>query len=91
MAEEDKIVDERMIAISKKLKQLRKDTGYTNYEHIAWELNMGRAQYHRLEAGKNFTMETLFRILDGYGISLADFCAEFTEKKEPQLEKAKVV
>ena len=64
--------------ISKRLKQLRKEKGFKNYEHFAYELGMSRSSYWRIEKGSNFEMKTLFRICKLLGISVQEF---FTETK----------
>jgi transcriptional regulator with XRE-family HTH domain len=59
--------------ISKRLKQLRKEKGFKNYEHFAYELGMSRSAYWRIEKGSNFEMKTLFRICKLLGISVQEF------------------
>ena len=53
--------EEEFKAISLRLKELRKSKGYNNYEHIAFELNMSRSAYWKLESGKNFEIKTLLK------------------------------
>ena len=60
-------------AIALRLKELRKAKGYKNYEHIAFELNMSRSAYWRLESGANFELKTLIRICTLFQITLAEF------------------
>ena len=38
--------------IANRLKQLRKEKGFNNYEHFAYELGMSRSAYWRLEKGQ---------------------------------------
>ncbi len=59
--------------IANRLKQLRKEKGFNNYEHFAYELGMSRSAYWRLEKGANFEIRTLLRICKLLGISLQDF------------------
>ncbi len=54
--------EEEFKAISLKLKELRKSKRYNNYEHIAFELNMSRSAYWKLESGKNFEIKTLIKV-----------------------------
>lgn len=72
----DAIDDERMKKIAARLKDLRIKAGYTNYENFAWDNEISRMQYWRLEKGANFTMVTLLKILDAHKISLAEFFKE---------------
>jgi transcriptional regulator with XRE-family HTH domain len=50
--------------IATRLKELRKSKGYSNYEHIAFELGMSRSAYWRLETGVNFELKTLIKSLN---------------------------
>ncbi len=59
--------------ISKRLKELRKQKGYKNYEHFAYELGMSRSAYWRIEKGANFEIKTLLRICKLLDITLLDF------------------
>jgi transcriptional regulator with XRE-family HTH domain len=54
--------EQDFVWISKRLKELRKEKGFNNYEHFAYELGMSRSVYWRIEKGSNFEMKTLFRI-----------------------------
>lgn len=69
-------------AIANRLKELRKAKGYKNYEHIAFELNMSRSAYWRLESGANFELKTLIRICILFKITLAEFFEGVTFPKK---------
>lgn len=73
----DAIDDIRIKKIAEKLKELRKKAGFTNYENFAWENEIGRVQYWRMEKGANFTIVSLLKILDAHKISLKDFFSDF--------------
>jgi transcriptional regulator with XRE-family HTH domain len=45
---------EELTAIALRLKELRKAKGYSNYEHIAFDLEMSRSAYWRLVYFNNF-------------------------------------
>ena len=62
--------------ISKRLKELRKEKGFNNYEHFAYELGMSRSAYWRIEKGSNFEMKTLFRICKLLEISVQEFFSQ---------------
>lgn len=68
-----KKLDPRVHKIAKKIRQLRIDAGYTSYESFAFDKELPRMQYWRMEAGTNFTIETLLKILDVHKISLKNF------------------
>ena len=71
-----KQLDPRIILIAERIKKLRIEAGYSNYEEFAWEKGIGRMQYWNMEKGSNITMTTLFKIVDAHGISLAEFFAD---------------
>ncbi len=64
---------EELNAIALRLKELRKAKGYSNYEHIAFDLEMSRSAYWRLETGANFELKTLIKICKLLKVSLEDF------------------
>ena len=68
-----KLNQEELNAIALRLKELRKAKGYSNYEHIAFDLEMSRSAYWRLETGVNFELKTLIKICRLLDVSLEDF------------------
>jgi transcriptional regulator with XRE-family HTH domain len=70
-------------AIALRLKELRKSKGYSNYEHIAFELGMSRSAYWRLETGVNFELKTLIKICRLLDISLEEFFKGIDVSKKP--------
>lgn len=68
-----KIGLEELNLIANRLKELRKAKGYSNYEHIAFALEMSRSAYWRLETGANFEIKTLIKICRLLDISLEEF------------------
>lgn len=68
-----KKLDKRILKIAAKLKKIRIEEGYTSYENFAWDNDLPRVQYWRLENGVNFRIESLLRILDVHKIKLEDF------------------
>lgn len=77
--------------ISKRLKQLRKEKGFSNYEHIAFELGMSRSSYWRLEkeTGSNFELKTLIKICKLLGVTLEEFFQGIDLPKPPKSTKKK--
>lgn len=68
-----KLNQEELKAIANRLKELRKSKGYSNYEHIAFDLEMSRSAYWRLETGVNFELKTLIKICRLLDVTLEDF------------------
>lgn len=65
--------DIRLQAIANKIRQLRINAGYTSHENFAWDNNLSRVQYWRIETGANITMKTLLKILDIHKMTLSEF------------------
>lgn len=60
-------------SISKRIKELRIQAGYTSYEKFAVENDMQRKQYWRLETGHNFEIKSLLKIIEIHKITLEEF------------------
>jgi transcriptional regulator with XRE-family HTH domain len=60
-------------AIGKRIKQLRLEANYTSYETFAIENGFARKNYWRMEKGKNFTIDTLLRLVNIHNITLEEF------------------
>mgnify|MGYP006183105629 CR=1 FL=1 len=69
----EKLNKEEYQAIAQRLKELRKAKGFSNYEHIAFALEMSRSAYWRLETGVNFELKTLIKICRLLDITLEEF------------------
>ena len=59
-----------------RLRFLRKQSGYTNYEHLAYDLGISRSQYGKYENGGNIKFSTLCKILEHLNVSLEDFFSQ---------------
>ena len=73
-SEEEK-TDERIKKIADEIKKLRIEKGYSSHENFAWDNNLNRVQYWRIEKGHNITLKTLLSILDIHNITLKIFFA----------------
>lgn len=62
--------------IASKLKRLRLQKGYTSYETFAYDHELPRVQYWRMEKGTNFTIKNLLKILDIHQISIEEFFSD---------------
>jgi transcriptional regulator with XRE-family HTH domain len=74
--------DEWIELISKKIKELRKNSGYTSYETFALDHGLDRKQYWRLENGSNITIKTLLKILKIHEKDLGLFFKEIHSSKK---------
>jgi transcriptional regulator with XRE-family HTH domain len=66
----------QLIALGDRLRYFRKLKGYTNYEHLAYDIGISRSQYGKYEKGGNIKFTTLCSILNHLDVSLADFFSE---------------
>ena len=67
--------------IASKLKKLRIEKGLTSYEKFAYQYDLSRTQYWRMEKGTNFTIKYLMKILEIHQISLEDFFVKVFEEE----------
>lgn len=89
MRKPDKIPE--LLVVANRLKQIRKEKGYKNYEHIAYDLGMSRSAYWRLESGENFSLKTLLKICSHFEMTLAEFCEEIkVPEKSNRKNKSKI-
>ncbi len=63
----------RIKNIGAKLKELRKEAGYSSSESFAFENDIPRVQYGKMERAVNFKIATLMRVLDAHKITLEEF------------------
>ena len=69
-----KSVKDVQIEIGLRLEKLRKEKGFTSYEHFANEYNLSRMHYWKIEKGKsNITIKTLVNLLNIFEISIENF------------------
>jgi transcriptional regulator with XRE-family HTH domain len=69
--------------IGLKLTELRKKKGYSSHEDFAFDNEIPRVQYWRLEKGQtNVTMKSLIRLLAIHKITVEDFFSNLP--KEPR-------
>lgn len=73
MAKKNEIEDKRIKEVAQKIKDLRVKGGYTSAENFAYDNELNRVQYWRVENGANITIKTLLKILEIHKISLEEF------------------
>lgn len=60
--------------VGERLKQLRIEKGYTNYEHFAYDHNIARSQYGKYEQGKDdMRLSSLYKLIQNHGLSFKEF------------------
>ena len=65
--------EKQLIQLSERLRYYRKMRGYSNYEHLAYDVGISRSQYGKYENGGNIKFTTLCKILDHLNVSLKEF------------------
>ena len=68
-----KDTDKRILKMGNRIKKLREEAGHKSYEHFAFDHDIGRHQYWRIENGANFTMASLLKILDALKTTPEEF------------------
>jgi transcriptional regulator with XRE-family HTH domain len=71
-----KSAEKQLQNIGKRLTQLRKEKGFTNYEIFAYENKISRSQYGKYEKGADMQFTTIIKICEAHGISLKEFFSE---------------
>ncbi len=67
--------------IGKRLKELRIARGFSNYEHLAYEIGISRSQYGRYENGGNMKLSTLLTLCNFLEITPNEFFKGLDEHK----------
>jgi transcriptional regulator with XRE-family HTH domain len=74
LVKEKEPLDAILVKIGSKLKQLRVKRGYTSHEDFAYDHDIPRMQYWRIEKGKaNLTMKSLSRLLAIHKLTFEEF------------------
>lgn len=78
------VLKETLERIGSRLTELRKEKGYSSHEDFAYDYDLPRVQYWRIEKGKaNVTIKSLYRILAIHKLTVDDFfCQLHKESKK---------
>lgn len=63
--------------IAEKFKELRINAKHTSHETFAYENEINRVQYWRVEKGSNITLSTFFKLLKIHNITPQEFFKDF--------------
>ena len=77
MAEIENITSLQIKKVAERIKQLRIESGYSSYETFAYDKEINRVQYWRIENGGNITLKTFFKLLHIHKLSPEDFFKGF--------------
>ncbi|MCF8459624.1 MAG: XRE family transcriptional regulator [Flavobacteriales bacterium] len=68
-----KELDPRLLKVAAGIKDLRIKAGYTSLEAFAFDHEIPRVQYWRMETGANLTMMSLLKVLDIHKVHMEEF------------------
>jgi DNA-binding XRE family transcriptional regulator len=71
-------ISPELLKVAQKFKQLRIDSGYNSQETFAYDKEINRVQYWRVEKGSNITLATFFKLLEIHKITPEEFFKEFS-------------
>jgi len=80
MTEGKSYIDDQLNNLANRLKEVRKEKGYANYEQFAFDNELPRAQYGRYEKGQDLRFSSLLKVLKAMDISIADFFSKGFDK-----------
>ena len=76
MANEETYSQQQLQNLGKRLRGLRIERGYSNYEQFAFDHDLPRAQYGRYEQGKDLRFSSLVKVLKALDVTLEEFFRE---------------
>jgi len=71
-----KPIDPLVAKLAARIRQLRKEKGYTSYEDFANDHDVPRAQYGRYEKGQNMRYTSLVKVAKLFNMTLSEFFKE---------------
>jgi transcriptional regulator with XRE-family HTH domain len=81
---EEEVLQQLTERIGKKFEELRKKKGYSSYESFAFDHNLPRMQYWRIENGKtNITLKSLVRLLAIHKMTVEEFFSTLVKEAKP--------
>jgi len=71
-----KIDQDELKKLGARIKALRLEKGYTNYENFAFEHDIPRAQFGRYERGEDLRYSSLLKVIQALGVTQKEFFSE---------------
>ncbi|MDB5145972.1 MAG: transcriptional regulator [Mucilaginibacter sp.] len=68
--------DDLLQKLGARIKSLREEKGFANYEVFAYEHDISRSQFGRYEKGQNLTFTSLVRVVEAFDMTLEEFFSE---------------
>ncbi len=68
--------DDALRKLGQRIKQLRIEKGYSNYEQFAFANDIARAQFGRYENGADLRFSSLIKVINAFGMTVEEFFSE---------------
>jgi len=79
----EEIFKQTLERIGSRLTDLRKEKGYSSHEDFAYDYDLPRVQYWRIEKGKaNLTIRSLYRIVSIHKLTIEEFFRQLPAEKK---------
>ena len=62
--------------LAERIRSLRIQKGYSNYENFAYEHKIPRAQYGRYEKGEDLRYSSLVKVVKAFDMTMTEFFSE---------------
>ncbi len=76
--------DKDLEKLGRRIKQLRIQKGYSNYEYFAYDHNISRTQFGRYERGEDMRYSSLLKVVRAFGMTMEEFFSEGFEEENDQ-------
>lgn len=76
MAKHPDHIEKQLKQLGKRIRDIRKAKGYSNYEQFAFQHDLNRSSYSRFESGEDMRISSLLKVLEAFDMSLAEFFGE---------------
>lgn len=87
MAENSDHINKQLKKLGKRIRQIRKDKGFSNYEKFAYQHDFNRSSYGRFESGEDIRFSSLLRVLDAFDMTLEEFFSDGFDKRNKKKRK----
>lgn len=73
MKEQDEYTEKQLKQLGKRMRELRIQKGFTNYEQFAFTHNINRSQYGKYENGEDLRFSSLLKVIRAHGMTVEEF------------------
>lgn len=87
MTTQDDYIEKGLKNLGKRIRQLRKAKGFSNYEHFAFQHGFNRSSYGRFENGEDMRFSNVLKVLHALDIDIVEFFSEGFSLEEDEKTK----